>query len=144
MIKNLINGQWVGSETTFETINPATGEILAEVAQASPEQVAQAVQAAKNAFPAWSSMPVIERSKIMHRLGDLISENIEELAILETKDTGLPIFQTQNALIPRAANNFYYFAEVAKNMNGHTYPVDDQMLNYTLHQPVGVCALLVG
>ncbi len=142
MIKNLINGKWVGSETTFETVNPATGEVLAEVAQASAEQVAQAVQAAKDAFPAWSGMPVIERSKIMNRLGDLISENIEELAALETKDTGLPIFQTQNALIPRAANNFHYFAEVAKNMNGHTYPVDDKMLNYTLHQPVGVCALI--
>jgi len=142
MIKNLINGEWVESEKTFKTVNPATGEVLAEVAQASPEQVVQAVQAAKDAFPAWSSMPVVERSKIMNKLGDLISENIEELATLETKDTGLPIFQTQNALIPRAANNFHYFAEVAKNMNGHTYPVDDQMLNYTLHQPVGVCALI--
>lgn len=142
MIKNLINGNWVESEETFNTINPATGEVLAQVAQASDEQVAQAVQAAKDAFPAWAAMPVVERSKIINKLGQLITENVDELAMLESKDTGLPIFQTQNALIPRAANNFHYFAEVAKNMNGHTYPVDDQMLNYTLHQPVGVCALI--
>ncbi len=142
MIKNLINGKWVESAETFETVNPATGEVLAEVAHASPEQVAQAVQAAKDAFPAWAAMPVLKRSKIIDRLGELITENIEELAILETKDTGLPLYQTKNALIPRAANNFHYFADMAKNMNGHTYPVDDQMLNYTLHQPVGVCALI--
>lgn len=142
MIKNLINGQWVESKETFETVNPATGEVLAEVAHASPEQVAAAVAAAKDAFPAWANMPVAKRSKIIERLGDLIAENVEELSILETKDTGLPIYQTQKALVPRAANNFYFFAEMAKQMNGHTYPVDDQMLNYTLHQPVGVCALI--
>ena len=142
MIKNLINGQWVESKETFETVNPATGEVLAEVAHASPEQVAAAVAAAKDAFPAWANMPVAKRSKIIERLGDLIAENVEELSILETKDTGLPIYQTQKALVPRASNNFYFFAEMAKQMNGHTYPVDDQMLNYTLHQPVGVCALI--
>ncbi len=61
---------------------------------------------------------------------------------METQDTGLPIYQTQNALIPRAAHNFEFFAEICQQMNGQTYPVDDQMLNYTLVQPVGVCALV--
>ena len=142
MIKNLINGKWVESKETFQTFNPATGEVLAEVAHASPEQVAAAVQAAKDAFPAWANMPVAKRSKIIEKLGDLIAQNVEEIAQLETADTGLPIYQTQNALVPRSSNNFYFFAEKAKQMNGHTYPVDDQMLNYTLYSPTGVCALI--
>jgi len=142
MIKNLINGKWVESSQTFETTNPANGEVLAEVAHASDAQVAQAVQAARDAFPAWAGLAVAKRSKIITRLGDLIADNVTELALMETNDTGLPLYQTHNALIPRAANNFYFFAEMAKQMNGHTYPMDDQMLNYTLHQPVGVCALV--
>ncbi len=142
MIKNYINGEWVDSPTSFVTRNPATGEVIAEVAQATPEQVAMAAQAARDAFPAWANMPVKERCKIINRIGDLILENVETLAEMESRDTGLPLYQTRNALIPRAADNFYFFAETARQMNGHTYPVDDQMLNYTLYQPVGVCALI--
>jgi len=67
---------------------------------------------------------------------------VPEIAQLETDDTGLPISQTSKQLIPRAAENFNFFAEVCVQMNGRTYPVDDQMLNYTLYQPVGVCALV--
>jgi len=142
MIKNLINGKWVESKETFTTVNPATGEVLAEVANATPEQVAEACQAAKEAFPAWANMPIAKRSKIIENLGDLIGQNVEEIARLETADTGLPIYQTQNALIPRSSNNFYFFAEKSRQMNGHTYPMDDQMLTYTLYQPTGVCALI--
>lgn len=65
-----------------------------------------------------------------------------EIAAMETADTGLPIHQTKNVLIPRASHNFEFFAEVCQQMNGKTYPVDDKMLNYTLVQPVGVCALV--
>ena len=78
----------------------------------------------------------------MRRLGELIDQNVPKLAELETLDTGLPIHQTKNVLIPRASHNFDFFAEVCTRMDGHTYPVDDQMLNYTLYQPVGVCGLV--
>ncbi|MDF5978631.1 aldehyde dehydrogenase family protein [Pseudomonas aeruginosa] len=78
----------------------------------------------------------------MRRLGELIDRNVPHLAELETLDTGLPIHQTKNVLIPRASHNFEFFAEVCTRMNGHSYPVDDQMLNYTLYQPVGVCGLV--
>ena len=83
-----------------------------------------------------------ERARLMRRLGELIDQNVPMLAELETRDTGLPISQTRKQLIPRASENFNFFAEVCTRMNGHTYPVDDQMLNYTLYQPVGVCALV--
>lgn len=79
---------------------------------------------------------------LMRRLGDLIDQNVPDIAAMETADTGLPIHQTKNVLIPRASHNFEFFAEVCQQMNGKTYPVDDKMLNYTLVQPVGVCALV--
>ena len=142
MIKHLINGADVESKTTFETVNPATQEVLAEVAAGDEHEIAMAVDAAKAAFPAWAGLPAKQRAKIMHRLGELIEANVPEIAALETEDTGLPIDQTSHALIPRGADNFYYFAEVATRVDGHSYPVDRTMLNYTLYQPVGVCGLI--
>ena len=142
MIKHLINGADVESKTTFETVNPATQEVLAEVAAGDEHEIAMAVDAAKAAFPAWAGLPARQRAKIMHRLGELIEANVPEIAALETEDTGLPIDQTSHALIPRGADNFYYFAEVATRVDGHSYPVDRTMLNYTLYQPVGVCGLI--
>lgn len=142
MIKHWIDGKEVASEETFNNINPATMEKIGEVASGGQKEIDMAVAAAKKAFPQWSKTPAKERAKIMRRLGDLIDQNVNKIAQLETLDTGLPIHQTQNVLIPRASHNFNFFAEVCTRVNGHTYPVDDQMLNYTLHQPVGVCALV--
>ena len=113
-----------------------------EVASGGADEVNQAVAAAKEAFPKWANLPMKERARLMRRLGDLIDQNVPEIAAMETADTGLPIHQTKNVLIPRASHNFEFFAEVCQQMNGKTYPVDDKMLNYTLVQPVGVCALV--
>lgn len=142
MIKHWINGQEVESKETFTNYNPATNEAIGEVASGGAEEVNAAVAAAKAAFPGWAATPAKERARLMRRLGDLIDENVGRIAELETLDTGLPIHQTRNVLIPRASHNFNFFAEVCTRVNGHSYPVDDQMLNYTLHQPVGVCALV--
>jgi len=142
MIRHLINGEWVTSDEVFENYNPATGEAIGEVAAASESQVNEAVQAAKDAFPAWANMPVKKRSKLVEKIGDAIAANVDEISELESTDTGLTISLTRNQLIPRAADNFYYFAEMSRRMNGETYPVDDQMLNFTLYQPAGVCGLI--
>lgn len=142
MIKHWINGQQVASKEVFQTTNPATGDVLAEVASGGEEEINAAVAAAKAAFPKWAATPAKERARIMNRLGELITENVDMLAQLETSDTGLPIHQTSHGLVPRAADNFHFFAEICKQVNGRTYPVDNTMLNYTLHQPVGVCALI--
>ena len=142
MIKHWINGKEVASDETFENINPATMEKICDVASGGAKEVNMAVKAAKEAFPKWSKTPAKERAKIMRRFGELIDQNVDKIAELETLDTGLPIHQTRNVLIPRASHNFDFFAEVCTRVNGHTYPVDDQMLNYTLHQPVGVCGLV--
>ncbi len=118
MIQHLIDGQSVGGDERFETVNPATQEPIAEVAAGGEREIAMAVEAAKAAFPGWAGLPAKQRSKIMHRLGELIEANVPEIAALETEDTGLPIDQTLNALIPRGAENFHYFAEVATRMDG--------------------------
>lgn len=142
MIKHWINGKQVDSRDTFITYNPATGEAIAAVASGGETEIEAAVAAAKAAFPAWAGTPAKTRARIMRRLGELIEQNVPQLAALETQDTGLPIAQTRKQLIPRASENFNFFAEVCVQMNGRTYPVDDAMLNYTLYQPVGVCALI--
>ena len=142
MIKHLIDGKSVASKSVFETIDPANQEILAEVASGGEAEVAAAVAAAKEAFPRWAATPQAQRARIMHRLGDLISARVPELAAAETRDTGQVISQTGKALVPRAADNFHYFAEMCTRTDGHTYPVDGVMLNYTLFHPVGVCALI--
>ena len=142
MIQHLIDGKSVDSPERFQTFNPATQEVLDEVASGGEREVAMAVEAAKEAFPKWAGLPAKQRAKIMRRVGELIEAAVPELSALETEDTGLPIEQTSHALIPRAADNFYFFSEVATRMDGKCYPVDQTMLNYTLVQPVGVCGLI--
>lgn len=142
MIKHWIDGKEVASDESFTNYNPATNQAIGEVASGGQKEIELAVAAAKKAFPKWAKTPAKERARLMRRLGDLIDQNVGKIAELETLDTGLPIHQTKNVLIPRASHNFNFFAEVCTRMNGHTYPVDDQMLNYTMHQPVGVCGLV--
>src|SRR5882672_4937593 len=140
-IQHLIGGKAVGSAAYFETINPATQEVLAEVAAGTEAEVNAAVAAAKAAFPKWVGMGQKERARLMRKLGDLVAANVPNLAATETHDCGQVIAQTLGALIPRAADNFYYFAEMCTRTDGHTYPTATH-LNYTLFHPVGVCALI--
>ena len=140
-IDHLINGTKVAGRDYFETVNPATQEVLAEVASGGEAEVNAAVAAAKAAFPKWAATPATERAKIMRKLGDLITQHVPEISEIETKDCGQTISQTGKQLVPRAADNFHYFAEMCTRVDGHTYPTPTH-LNYTLFHPVGVCALI--
>ncbi|OGA98200.1 MAG: 5-carboxymethyl-2-hydroxymuconate semialdehyde dehydrogenase [Burkholderiales bacterium RIFCSPHIGHO2_12_FULL_69_20] len=140
-IQHLINGKAVDSADTFTTVNPATQDVLAEVADGGAAEVHAAVAAAKAAFPAWAGRPAPERAALMRRLGELITKHVPEIARTETNDTGQVISQTGKQLVPRAADNFSYFAEMCTRVDGHTYPTPTH-LNYTLFHPVGVCALI--
>ena len=140
-IQHLINGAAVKSSDYFETVNPATQEVLAEVARGGAKEIEAAVAAAKAAFPRWAATPAAERAALLRKLGDLIARNVAEIARTETRDTGQPIAQTAKQLVPRSADNFYYFAEMCVRVDGHTYPTPTH-LNYTLFHPVGVCALV--
>ena len=140
-IQHLIDGRPVEGRDYFETVDPATQEVLAEVASGGAAEVDAAVAAAKAAFPKWAALPAPERARLMHRLGDLISRHVPDLSEAETRDTGQVIGQTRRQLVPRAADNFHYFAEMCTRVDGHTYPTPTH-LNYTLFHPVGVCALI--
>lgn len=140
-IDHLIDGKAVAGTDYFETVNPATQGVLAEVAAGGAAEVNAAVAAAKAAFPAWAGLPTTERAKKIRALGDLIAKHVPEIAKTETDDTGQTISQTGKQLVPRAADNFHYFAEMCTRVDGHTYPTPTH-LNYTLFHPVGVCALI--
>ncbi len=140
-IQHLINGVAVDSRERFETVNPATQAVLATVASGGADEVNAAVAAAKAAFPAWAARPAAERARLVRKLGELIAQHVPELARTETMDTGQVIAQTGKQLVPRAADNFNYFAEMCVRVDGHTYPTPTH-LNYTLFHPVGVCALI--
>jgi 5-carboxymethyl-2-hydroxymuconic-semialdehyde dehydrogenase len=140
-IQHLIGGRPVDSRDCFETLNPATQDVLAEVARGGADEVNAAVAAAKAAFPKWAGLPATERARLLHRLGDLVAAHVPEIARTETLDTGQVIAQTGKQPVPRAADNFHYFAAMCTRVDGHTYPTPTH-LNYTLFHPVGVCALI--
>jgi 5-carboxymethyl-2-hydroxymuconic-semialdehyde dehydrogenase len=140
-IQHLIGGATVPGSDYFETVDPATQEVLAEVARGGEREVDAAVSSAKAAFPAWAGRPAGERAMLLRRLGDLIAKHVPDIAETETRDTGQVIAQTARQLVPRSADNFYYFAEMCVRVDGHTYPTSTH-LNYTLFHPVGVCALI--
>jgi aldehyde dehydrogenase (NAD+) len=132
------------SGKTFATINPATEEVLAEVAEADAPDVDAAVKAARAAFNKkdWRNMAARDRSKLLWKLGDLIMQYADELALMETMDNGKPLFESRNVDIPLAAETFYYYAGWCTKIEGETIPVPGNYLNYTLREPYGVCGII--
>ncbi len=138
-----INGQFVDAQSgkTFTTPNPATGEVLAEVAEAGAADVDLAVQAARRAFESgkWAKMSARDRGRVLYKVSQLIAERTQEIAELETADNGKPLRDALYVDVPVAAENFEYFAGLATKIQGETIPVSGPFFNYTLREPVGVC-----
>ena len=131
----------------LETIDPATGEVIAEVPDATAADVDAAVSRAREAFSpggAWRSLPPAARARLLWRVGDLIDEHADELAELETRDQGQPIGISRNVSVPAAAEHFRYYAGWVTKIAGETNPLSfPETFNYTLREPVGVCGLIV-
>ncbi|OLO28363.1 5-carboxymethyl-2-hydroxymuconate semialdehyde dehydrogenase [Priestia megaterium] len=144
--KLFINGEYVDalSGQTFDTFNPATNEKLASVANGGTEDAKRAIDAAQRAFESdiWSKMPVEERSAILCKMADLIMEKVDELAYLETLDVGKPIKESREFDIPRAAQNFRFFAEMAKYMV-HEHYEKHNVMSYAKYSPAGVISLII-
>src|SRR3982074_3610700 len=141
-----IDGQWVDAESgkTFTTPNPATGQILAEVAEADKADIDKAVAAARRALEGkWSKISARDRGRMLYKLSQLIEEHSGELAALETADNGKPIKESSYVDLPQVAENFEYFAGWATKIEGETIPVPGEMFNYTLREPVGVCGQII-
>ncbi|MDO7835524.1 aldehyde dehydrogenase family protein [Sphingobium sp. HBC34] len=149
--KLIIDGKAVPalSGKTFATINPATGEEIAQVAQGGADDIALAVAAARRAFenPAWRRMSAVDRSNLLLRLADLIERDAEELAVLECMDNGKPASMTRWVEIEGSIRTFRYFAGWPTKFGGETLPVSPRsgahILNYTTREPVGVAGLIV-
>ncbi|MBP2077522.1 aldehyde dehydrogenase [Oceanobacillus polygoni] len=140
-----INGKYAPSKNgkTFENINPATEEKLGVVAAGSKEEVDQAVSAARKALKGeWANLPLRKRSAIIRKIGDLILERKEELATLESLDTGKPLWLSNSVDIDRAAYNFHFFADFMTSVGNETYQQDDIAVHYAVRRPVGVVGLI--
>ncbi|KAG8201648.1 hypothetical protein JTE90_012715 [Oedothorax gibbosus] len=144
VIKNFINGQFVGSKEYLDSFDPATGRLNARIPDSDTADVAQAVKAAKKAFKEWSSKDPSYRSKLMHRVADILESRSEEFAIAETKDQGKPLWLSKTVEIPRAVLNFRHFANTILNDTELCIPQEeDGILNYTTRSACGVAACIV-
>ena len=145
--KMLIDGEWVDSASgkTFETINPATGMPITRVAEGDQADVDRAVRAARKAFETgpWKRMNARERGRLLYKLADLIEQNIDELAALETLDNGKPINDSRNIDLPLVIECYRYYAGWADKIEGRTIPVNGPYFTYTRHEPVGVCGQII-
>ena len=136
--KLYINGEWrEGSLDAKAVINPATGEQLIEVAQGGKAETEEAIQAAKEAFPKWSGMELSERVKILHRIGDLIEENRDRLALIMTLEQGKPLSEAKGEIQTNIAN-MHWNAEEARRVYGETIPAPNNHKYEVKKQAVGV------
>jgi aldehyde dehydrogenase (NAD+) len=140
--KLLINNQWVESEAgkTFATFNPATGEEIAQIAEADARDVDRAVAAARQALERgpWRTTSASERGRMLNRLADLLEKHADELAHLEAIDNGMPLSTARNIALPLTIAHIRYFAGWADKNHGKTIPINGNYFCYTRHEPVGV------
>jgi len=149
----LINGQWVEAKSgkTFDVFNPATDEVIAQVAEGEKQDIDEAVKAARAAFDTgpWRTMKPSERGKLIWKIGDLIEQHNDELAQLETIDNGKPFSVARVADVPLAADMFRYMAGWATKIEGDTIPItvpyapDSTFHAFTLREPVGVVGQII-
>jgi len=145
--KLLIDGRWVAASSgkTFDSIDPATGEVLARVAEGDKADIDLAVRAARRAFESgpWSKMTASERGRVIWKLADLLEEHTEEFAELETLDNGKPISVSRVADVPLAVDLFRYMAGWATKIEGSTIPIAGPFLAYTRREPIGVVGQII-
>lgn len=140
-----INGEWrdASDGATIKTYNPSNGEFLAEIADASDRDVDEAVASAREAFKSWGKTTPAQRAAVLNKIADIIDENAEFLATVETLDNGKPIRETSGADIPLAADHFRYFAGAIRAEEGTSTMIDENTLNLILREPIGVVGQIV-
>ena len=140
-----IDGKFIDAQSgeTLATLNPHDNTPIVAVAMAGKADIDLAVAAAQRAYPAWSRMAAADRGRILLKLADLIETNAEELARLESLDTGHPLRDSRALDVPRTAACYRYFGGMADKFQGETIPVEAGFLNYTLREPLGVVGQVV-
>ena len=140
-IENYINGELMppSNNTYLDNYNPSEGKVYGKIPDSNEQDIEDAYQAAKKAFPVWSTSSVEFRSKILQRIADLIFENLEDLALAESKDNGKPLSLATAVDIPRASSNFSFFAKAITQFSSESHEnASIHTINYTLRQPLGV------
>ncbi|HAB73121.1 MAG TPA: betaine-aldehyde dehydrogenase, partial [Pantoea sp.] len=137
-----IDGAYVPAAAgdTFDTINPANGEVLAKVHEAGRDDVDRAVAAARKGQKVWAAMTAMQRSRILRRAVDILRERNDELAALETLDTGKPLSETASVDIVTGADVLEYYAGLIPSLEGQQIPLRDTSFVYTRREPLGVVA----
>jgi len=142
-----IDGDFIAAKDggRFETINPATGDVIAEVARGTSADIDAAVAAARRAFKSgvWSRMAPRKRMSVLYRYAQLITDHVKEFALLDTLDMGKPISEMINGDVPGAARTFQYFAETIDKLDGMVTNTAPTALHYILRQPLGVVGCIV-
>src|SRR5205814_990180 len=129
-------------KTHIDNINPATGEVYSLIPDSDERDVETAVAAAAAAFPQWSNMPVAKRSNILLKISELIDKNLDRLALAETIDQGKPLWLSKAVDIPRARDNFYFYATGAIHVSTEAHATENTAINYTLRQPIGIAGCI--
>ena len=140
-----IDGKFVDAESgeTMATLNPHDNSEIAQIAMAGHADVDKAIHAAQRAYPKWSRMSAMDRGRILLKLADLIEANAEQLALLESLDTGHPIRDSRILDVPRTAVTYRYFGGMADKFQGDVVPVEAGFLNYVTREPLGVVGQVV-
>ena len=143
-INNFISNNWIkpNSKEYLPGINPATGENFYQLANSNEIDLELAIESSKQALHPWQSMSLDQRSNCLAKLADLIEQNIDELAKLESLDNGKPISLASSIDIPRSAKNFRFYAHALTQFSAKSYQGDDKSLSYVLQQPLGIVACI--
>jgi aminomuconate-semialdehyde/2-hydroxymuconate-6-semialdehyde dehydrogenase len=143
-VLNFIDGEFRPpcSGRYLPDVDPATGEVIAEIPDSGAEDVNAAVEAASRAFESWRRTPAEERSRLLIRVAELIEENFDELARLESEDSGKAVSLARRMDVPRAILNFRFFATAILHAESRAHMTDDRALNYTIRHPLGVAGLI--
>jgi acyl-CoA reductase-like NAD-dependent aldehyde dehydrogenase len=143
--KLFIDGKWVDGKEgkTYKEYNPANGEVLATCVDAGKEDVDMAVNAAWKAFETWKDVSPQERAKMLLKIADLIDENAEKLAMIETLDNGKPIRETSTIDVPLSSDHFRYFASAVRTEEGQAVMIDKDTMSIILREPIGVVGQIV-
>lgn len=127
-----LNGKYI------DNVNPATGAVYSQTPDSDASDINLAVEAARAAFPAWSTTPAEERFKVLNKIAELIDENLDALALAETNDNGKPLWLSKKVDIPRASSNFRFFATGLMHFSAESHNMEGRAINYTLRQPIGI------
>ena len=139
-IQNFINGELIqpNSGDYFDNSSPVTGKVYSQIPDSDETDIDSAVASAKKAFKTWSKLPNKERYDHIMRLADEIEAHFDEMVEAESKDNGKPEWLARAVDIPRASENFRFFATASLHFDSEIHEMDGKALNYTLRQPVGV------